>query len=286
MQRLGRLPWPHALAFRCHGAVIGVRATSGRAIELVRPHLPPDSVEVDAAGAADALYSWVFAGEDTGRRVHLVYEDAEVLAQTLDEGAAVDAIARGMDFQVALHSPEQLFVHAGVVGWCGRAIVVPGRTFSGKSTLVEALVRAGAEYYSDEFAVIDANGLVHPYARPLALRDAAGRPRGRFPVRALRGVAGTEPVRLGLVLDTEYVAGTSWEPHTIGAGEALLKLLDNAVVARLRPEFTMDRLAVVVPGAVALRGARGDADATAALVLQRATALFGSPDGSAAATGA
>ena len=43
-----------------------------------------------------------------------------------------------------------------IVTWGrGRAIVIPGRTFSGKSTLVAELVRAGATYYSDEYAVED-----------------------------------------------------------------------------------------------------------------------------------
>ena len=34
-----------------------------------------------------------------------------------------------------------------------------------------ALVRAGAEYYSDEFAPLDAGGLVHPFAKPLSIRN-------------------------------------------------------------------------------------------------------------------
>jgi uridine kinase len=41
-------------------------------------------------------------------------------------------------------------------------IAIPGRSFSGKTSLVTALVRAGAVYYSDEFAVIDRDGLVRP----------------------------------------------------------------------------------------------------------------------------
>ena len=33
------------------------------------------------------------------------------------------------------------------------------------------MVRAGATYYSDEYAVIDDTGLVHPFARPLGIRE-------------------------------------------------------------------------------------------------------------------
>ena len=66
---------------------------------------------------------------------------------------------------------NRVFVHAGVVGWKGRAIVIPGRSYSGKSTLVSELIRAGAAYYSDEYAVFDSRGRVYPFAKPLEMRD-------------------------------------------------------------------------------------------------------------------
>ena len=60
-------------------------------------------------------------------------------------------------------------MHAGAVAWRDRGIVIPGRSHSGKTTLVRALVEA-ARYYSDEFAVLDPQGRLHPY--PLPLRSA------------------------------------------------------------------------------------------------------------------
>ena len=95
--------------------------------------------------------------------------------------AMLDSELRG---HVADHATDGFFIHAGVVAHRGRGIVIPGDSFSGKTTLVAELVRAGAGYYSDEFAVIDAEGLVHPYARPLSFRalgpttttDAPSRP--------------------------------------------------------------------------------------------------------------
>ena len=55
-----------------------------------------------------------------------------------------------------------------------RALLIPGATFTGKTTLVQALVQAGATYYSDEYAVLDDAGLVHPYPRPLSIRSTDG----------------------------------------------------------------------------------------------------------------
>jgi hypothetical protein len=74
---------------------------------------------------------------------------------------------------VAKGAARRTFVHAGVVGWNGRAILVPGRSRSGKTTLVAELVKAGAQYLSDEFAVLDGRGRVHPFAKPLSIRGPA-----------------------------------------------------------------------------------------------------------------
>ena len=72
-------------------------------------------------------------------------------------------------------------MHAGVVGWKGWALVLPGKSGAGKTTLVAELIRAGATYYSDEYAVLDERGRVHPYARPLAVRVDGWRQRRRTP---------------------------------------------------------------------------------------------------------
>jgi hypothetical protein len=63
------------------------------------------------------------------------------------------------------------FLYAGVVAWQGHAIVFPGRSLSGKTTLVREMLRLGATYYSDEFAVVDNSGLVHSFPRPLGIRE-------------------------------------------------------------------------------------------------------------------
>src|SRR5207249_2434643 len=89
---------------------------------------------------------------------------------------------------------QKVFLHAGVVGWRGRAIVIPGRSWSGKTTLVAALVRAGATYFSDEYAVLDRQGRVHPYPKPLSVRDRKTAKQRNYPVEKLGGVAATKPL--------------------------------------------------------------------------------------------
>jgi hypothetical protein len=177
-------------------------------------------------------------------------------------------------FQSDLHlfvaelARRRVFLHAGVVGWCGRAILIPGRSFSGKTTLVTELIRVGATYYSDEYAVLDASGRVHPYPRPLAIReDKSGRPT-RYPVEALGGVAGIKPLPVGLVLVSQYRPGARWRPRPLSPGQGALALLENAVSIRRQPEVVLPTLQRVVAGSRIVKSARGEARHMAEEVLE------------------
>jgi serine kinase of HPr protein (carbohydrate metabolism regulator) len=164
-----------------------------------------------------------------------------------------------VSLDVAERSIRRTFVHAGVVGWGGFAIVIPGRSFAGKSTLVAALIRAGASYFSDEFAVIDKQGRVHPYARPLQLR-AEGNPRQTsHPVEEFGAQAAVKPLTVKLILVTRHKPGASWRPRRLSPGIGLLQLLDNTVSARRSPAAALHNLKQVVGKAQTLRSSRGDA---------------------------
>jgi hypothetical protein len=156
-----------------------------------------------------------------------------------------------------------------VVGWRDRAILLPGRSFSGKTTLVAALVGAGATYYSDEYAVLDAKGRVHPYARPLSIRSADDARSRRCPVEELGGVSATRPLPVGLIAVTQFRPGTRrpgpW--RALSPGQAVLALLSHTVPARRKPATALATLRQAVAPATALRGARGEADRTAEALL-------------------
>ncbi len=201
------------------------------------------------------------------RHYHLLYADASRVARTLDLEVLLDSFESEVGLLVAELARRRVFVHAGVVGWRGRAILVPGRTFTGKSTLVAALVRAGATYYSDEFAVLDERGRVHPYPRPLSLRE--GELARRCPPEDLGAETGCKPLPVGLIAVTPYRAGSRWRPRSLSAGRALLALLKNTVPARRRPRASMQALRHAVAGARALNGARGEADEVAERLLHQ-----------------
>jgi hypothetical protein len=164
-----------------------------------------------------------------------------------------------LHFNVAVRARRKIFVHAGVVGWRGQAIVIPGRSMSGKTTLVAELVRRGATYYSDEYAPFDVLGRVHPYARSLMVREEGKEQQQRYTVEALGGRAGTRPLPVALVAIGVFQAGAKWRPRRLTPGQALMALMDHAVLARLRPQTALTFLRPVALGATVLKGRRGEA---------------------------
>ena len=164
---------------------------------------------------------------------------------------------------------SRTFVHAGAVGWRGHAIVLPGREGTGKTTLTAALVRAGATYLSDDFVPIDDRGHVHPFPRPLALKRRPQDPVEYLPVEALGGVQETRALPAGLVVLAPYRGLERWRPRPLPHGRAVLELLANCLSAQSRPRQALERLGGLVTAATVLKGGRGDADETAALILAR-----------------
>jgi len=200
-----------------------------------------------------------------------VYElhcDRSLVRVTPDLEEIVEAFEDHAKLETALRAEGRLFVHAGAVSWEGRGIVLPGRSHAGKTTLVRALVKAGADYYSDEFAVLDRKGRIHPYALPLSIRATGTAQRRRMPVDLVGGRTGVRPVPVDLIVVTEYRAGARWRPRVLSCGQALLALMSNTVAARRRPEHSMPILRQTVLSAKAIHTPRGgDARRTAYALL-------------------
>jgi hypothetical protein len=179
----------------------------------------------------------------------------------------LDAFENHAKIEMAFRATDYLFVHAGVVGFHGSAVLMPGRSRAGKTTLVEALVACGAEYYSDEFALLDPSGLVHPYAIPLSIRARGNRPSVRASVESVGGWRGIVPLPVGLIVVTTYTRGARWRPQPISPAEAMLALMGNTVAATRPPQHTMPVLRETVANAKAIHSPRGDARAIAPVLL-------------------
>src|SRR6185295_969546 len=243
MAKIDRLGWAAGLAFVCHGAHIGIRVNDPEALERLLLHLPP-GWKPAASPVVDHLCSLRVGGSARPglRRFHLLYGNAALVARARELDELCDGLESHLSFSVAMTARRRLFVHAGVVGWHGRALVIPGRSLSGKTTLVAALVRAGATYYSDEYAVFDQHGRVHPYPKRLSIREEPGKPPRICPVEELGGRAGARPLPVGLIAVAAYTPGARWRPRALSRGQAVLALLGNTVLARIRPDLALPTL--------------------------------------------
>lgn len=241
------------LAFESFGLKMSVRTSSDELLARVRTVLPPGWTERDPSDGGE----W-FSLISRDRVTYRVEREESSLSGSSDLDVALKVLENELRTYVSLHGKDRVFVHAGAVGVEGRAILIPGASFSGKTTLVAELVRAGASYYSDELAVLDGDGRVHPYPKPLSLR-LEGLSQTDHHVSELGGRAGEEPLEVGLVVVSRYVPDAAWSPQPLSGGEAVLALLENTVAAQARPAETLEALRRAVDGAVALQGERGEA---------------------------
>ena len=145
-------------------------------------------------------------------------------------------------------------------------ILLPGRSQSGKSTLVRELIRAGAAYFSDEYAALDENGMVHPFARPLSLRSHNG--RTLYDPRQNGERVGANALPVGLVAITRHVPLKTWRPAPVTPGRALLEIANNTVSIRANPARALRILRIVVSNAPAFMSPRGEAVETAPVLLE------------------
>jgi hypothetical protein len=182
---------------------------------------------------------------------------------------ALTELARELMVHTANYAPDRVFVHAGVVAWLGHALVLPGTSFAGKTTLVAELVRAGAIYYSDEYAVLDEQGRVHPYSRNLQMRQDGSHEQTSVAIEALNGSSGSVPLPVSHVVFTEYVPGTQWSSEPVSAGLAVLEMLRHAIPVQRTPARVMATLARMMETATAVRSERGEAGETARALLQK-----------------
>jgi hypothetical protein len=189
--------------------------------------------------------------------------------------AATEAVLSDLELWIAECARNRVFVHAGCVGVDGQAIVLPGRSMSGKSSLTAALVRAGADYYSDEYAVFDNGGLVRPYPRRLAMRRHDGAEARRVPVEELGGRVGRGPAEVKLIAALRFDPDAGWQSEPLTRGPAVLRLFENTVAARSRSRAALSALEGATLHSCALAGTRGDADEAAARLMSILSGLSG-----------
>jgi hypothetical protein len=174
-----------------------------------------------------------------------------------------------LESELGLFAAERLdglvAVHAALIVWEGAAIVVPGPSYSGKTTLCVAAIEIGATVWSDEFTLVDPDsGRVLGWPRPLRIRTSASPER-----RALddAGAPPPEPLPVGVVAPVRYGQGVS-SLAPISRGEAVMEILANTVCGESRPQESFRAALAMTHSARLIGGHRGDAAVTMAELLE------------------
>jgi len=247
----------------CHGVVVGFRANWAGVLTEIDSAFVPGS-RASERHEPDLAYSLEC---DKMRGLYAVSIGSQELFETPDLNRLLKFLKLHVQHAIAESAVERLFVHAGAVAWRGKAILLPGHSGSGKSMLVRELICAGAAYLSDEFAVLDPDGLVHPFARPLSLRTNLG--KVDCPVSELGVRTAAEPLSVGMVAFTRYKPRGTFRPVRLTPGVALLELLKHFVTVRANPGKAMRIAGAITSNCLVVSSVRGEARSSAALLLNR-----------------
>lgn len=79
-----------------------------------------------------------------------------------------------LNWHIALYHTQYLQIHASLVKLNRKTILFPASPGSGKTTLSAGLVIRGADYFSDEFALLDPKTLlVYPYPKAFCVKEGS-----------------------------------------------------------------------------------------------------------------
>jgi len=292
---------PAQAARYCAWGVPFVVRTSGNLGGRIPEPPMPGAQRDDRQNQPAVLFDFFSGKTASGRSIFVLAHNRAAVFASCDAQVAAQELDSLIHLRVAALAREAVFVHAGVVGWGDRALVLPGKSHSGKSTLVAALVAAGATYYSDEYAVIDLQGRVCAFPRRLRLRPDVTREGnggghigppgldGKALPASGAGASGVDangerlpPLAARWVLHLEYRPGAVWKPAELTPGQTLLTLLENTVAVRRQSELTLRTLKLALADARGWQSERGEAAESAAAVvslLERGATPHGLPEG-------
>ena len=216
----------------------------------------PVAIEIEDRSLADLLAAVLAplrcAGEpQAGIRVvsdgagHDVWSGGERVVRGADRSLARRAVLQTALVQMLGGGTIGAILHASSVAIGGRGVVLSGATGSGKTTLMLALVAAGARYLSDDFTPLHrVGGRISPFPvaasvksgswglvsdRFARLRGASVHALGGREVRYLEigGEAGADTVPVGALVFPRYVAGAALRLERLAPEDVLRRLVEG-----------------------------------------------------------
>jgi hypothetical protein len=256
-----RVKWKGFLAFEVYGVKIGIRSNNLNLIENFKAGLPalfPVKHRLINFEAAAHNFSFYLSSRHKSKNV--AYQEQTQISNGSFSETDFEQLESKIRLTVAEFAEKVIFLHAGVVEYKGRALVIPGKSFTGKTTLVAELASRGLKYYSDEFAVIDRSGRVHPYPKKLSVRGIIDDyQQVDIDVEALGGKKGRKKLEVGIILISTFKKGAKFKINEISIGSGIIEAIANSVSIRQNPEFVLKVLSQITKRAKIYKTQRNEA---------------------------
>jgi len=191
-----------------------------------------------------------------------MFKNEESIGQ-MSKSEALVVFESDLRLTVAEFAVSKVFLHAGVVAWKGEAIVMPANSFKGKTSLVAQLVKKGALYYSDEYAVLNKDGFVEPFPKPLSLRGIVNEyAQVDYSVESLGGRKGKKKLPVGMILLMEFspnLTTKKWKPKLLSPGQGVMEILPHTISIRNDAKLALNVLNKIASRAIIAKSKRGEA---------------------------
>lgn len=266
-RRIKKTDFNHHLFIESFGVKIDITSNHPEAIEAVRKtieeNLPGCVTEIEET---ETEYQFLVVWNKSGKGSLL--KNGEIIYPNSKREEMLGYFVTELRRLIAEFSVGRIFIHSGAVSWKGKAILFPAKSFHGKTSLTAALVKRGALYYSDEYAVLDDEGFIHSFPKPLSIRGEIDEyQQVEYPVEKLGGIAAKEKTRVGLVLITEYKSSARWNPRILSPARGIMEIIKHTVPIRNNPAFALKVLDKVANQALIVKSKRGDVSESADRIL-------------------
>ena len=222
-EKFEEVEWSEKFCLECYGTKINIRTDYGNLKSELLKYIPV----IKQSDGFDEVPNTVSLITGRGKNINGLYFNNEpaMLFERLEKDTIEFAADKILMIMAAVSLPSKIYLHAGAVVWKGFGILIPGISFSGKTTLVREFIEAGADYFSDDCLVLDDRGNMLPFPRDLAIRTDNGRVFKNAANFGAKNGIGKEKIKL--IVFADYVKNSVWEARKLTVGESVLKLMDN-----------------------------------------------------------